>query len=450
MNSIHILSILLVLVGALFMAASIKLSLRTRRKVPSTLQGRWKILTCLMFFFLGGYLTFLVIQIRQLNIPIELITGIVFFGGALFVFLITNLTKRTVSKIRHGEKLLQNAHDQLEIRVEQRTNDLKKAPGDLGKEVLEREKTALALTELNTELEQILNSTPDGIRVIDKNFIMKRVNQPFAKLAGKPAKELIGTLCYEGFKGHACNTPDCPVQRVLNGEKRVDTESEIGALNGGTIPCIITAIPYYNPDGELIGVVEGFRDISDRKKMENKLKEISITDELTGILNRRGFLSMAEKQLILGERLDKTMYLLYADIDNMKWINDTLGHAIGDQALMEAADLLRDTCRKADMIGIGRLGGDEFAILMFSDDITECCDHPVVKRINKNIEERNKKADSRYSLSISIGIVRYDPETYSTVEEFLASGDEAMYICKKERKDLAINAPNCQPNTTLS
>jgi diguanylate cyclase (GGDEF)-like protein/PAS domain S-box-containing protein len=442
MNSIHTLSILLVLIGALFMAASIKLSLKTGKKVPFTLQNRWKILTCLMVFFLGGYLTFLVIQIKQLNIPIELITGIVFFGGALFVFLITNLTKTTVSRIRQGEKLLQDAHDQLETRVEQRTDDLKKALGDLGKEVLERKKTALALDELNTELVQVLNSTADGIRVIDKNFIMRRVNKPFAELAGVPEEKLIGTLCYEGFVGHACHTPDCPVQRILHGAKRVDTESEIGLQHGRSVPCIITAIPYYNPDGELIGVVEGFRDISERKEMENKLKDISVTDELTGILNRRGFLSMAEKQLMLSERLEKTMYLLYADIDNMKWINDTLGHAIGDQALVEAADLLRETCRKADLIGIGRLGGDEFAILMFSDDITECCAHPVVKRIDKNIEERNKTTDSRYSLSISTGIVRYDPEAHSTVEEFLTSGDKAMYICKKERKNLAINIPN--------
>lgn len=442
MNSIHISSILLVLAGFLFMAASIKLSLRTGKKVPASLQNRWKILTCLMFFFLGGYLIFLVVQIRQLNIPIELITGIVFFGGALFVFLITNLTKRTVSKIREGEKLLQKALDQLEIRVEQRTEDLKKALNDLEKEALERGKTALALKEVNAELVQILNSTADGIRVIDKNFIMHRVNRPFAEIAGVPEEKLIGAPCYEGLKGHACHTPDCPVQRVLHGEKRVDLEVEILSQDGRTIPCIVTAIPYFNPDGELIGVVEGFRDISDRKMMENKLKKISVTDELTGILNRRGFLSMAEKQLRLGERLNKAIYLLYADIDNMKWINDTLGHVIGDQALAESADLLNNTCRKTDLIGIGRLGGDEFAILMFSEDVASCCAHPLLERIDKNIAKRNEKSDSQYSLSISIGMVLYDPETHPTIEEFLSSGDEAMYICKKEKQKNLNNNPN--------
>ncbi len=126
MTSIHLSSIVLVFVGACLMAASIKLSLKTGKNVPTSLQSSWRILTYLMFFFLAGYLTFLTVQIKQLDIPIELITGIVFCGGALFVFLITNLTKRTVSKIRKGEKLLQNAHHQLEIRVEERTEDLKR------------------------------------------------------------------------------------------------------------------------------------------------------------------------------------------------------------------------------------------------------------------------------------------------------------------------------------
>ncbi|MBW1792696.1 MAG: GGDEF domain-containing protein, partial [Deltaproteobacteria bacterium] len=176
--------------------------------------------------------------------------------------------------------------------------------------------------------------------------------------------------------------------------------------------------------------------------MENKLKEISITDELTGILNRRGFMSMAEKQLQLGKRIEKPMYLLYADIDNMKWINDNLGHTIGDQALVEATNLLRDTCRQADLIGIGRLGGDEFAILMFSDAVTSCCEHPVLDRIDKNIAARNENNNSHYTLSISTGIVRYDPKDHTSIEEFISKGDEAMYACKKERKNKAANIPN--------
>jgi diguanylate cyclase (GGDEF)-like protein/PAS domain S-box-containing protein len=416
------------------MVPSILLSLKTGKNVPETFQIRWRILTYLMIFFLGGYLSFLVIQLKQLDIAIELITGVVFFGGALFVFLIINLSRNTVMKIREGEQLLRSAKDQLEIRVNERTQDLKKALDDLEIEIAERKKTATSLEEVNVEILQILNTSADGIRVIDKNFTMLRVNHTFAEMAGIPEKELIGRPCHQlGLKGHACDTPDCPVQKILNGAERVDCEVSVEGADGKIIPCLVTAFPYHNPDGELIGVVEGFRDISERKQMEDKLREISITDELTGVLNRRGFLAMAEKQIYLSGRMDKSMYLLYADIDNMKWINDNLGHRVGDEALIESADILKSTFRKADVIGIGRLGGDEFAILMFSD-IGTCCDHPVQARLENNITEKNKEPDRAYNLSISTGIVKYDPENPCSIEEFISLGDEAMYICKKERK----------------
>ena len=434
MDPSHILSIILVLLGACFMVPSIMLSLKTGKNVPVTFQERWKVLTYLMIFFLGGYLTFLVIQLKQLNIAIELITGIVFFGGALFVFLITNLTRNTVLKIREGEQLLRNAKDQLEIRVEERTDDLKKALENLEVEIAERKKTAASLEEVNAEILQILNTSADGIRVIDTNYKVLRVNRTFSEMTGMSEKELLNRPCHQiGLKGHACDTPDCPVQKVLNGAERVDCEVDVEGAEGRMIPCMVTAFPYYTPGGELIGVVEGFRDISERKEMEEKLREISVTDELTGVLNRRGFLEMAEKQIHLSGRMDKSMYLLYADIDNMKWINDNLGHRVGDEALIEAADTLKHTFRKADVIGIGRLGGDEFAILMFSD-LGSCCDHPAQQRLEENITEINKQAGRTYSLSISTGIVKYDHENPCSIEEFISMGDEAMYICKKERK----------------
>ena len=417
------------------MVPAITLSLRTGKDVPITFQYRWKILTYLMIFFLGGYLTFLIIQIKQLNISIDLISGIVFFGGALFVYLIINLTRNTVLKIREGEQLLQKAKDQLEIRVEERTEDLKKAMDNLEIEIAERKKTAASLEEAHAEILQILNSSADGIRVISKDFTVMRVNHTFAEMAGIPEKELLGRPCNQlGLRGHACDTPDCPVQKILDGKKRVDCEVEVEGAGGQIIPCLVTAFPYFNPGGELIGVVEGFRDISERKKMENKLREISITDDLTGVLNRRGFLEMAERQMHLSGRMEKSIYLLYADIDNMKWINDNLGHTVGDKALKEAADILKHTFRKADIIGIGRLGGDAFAILMFSE-LGSCCDHPAQKRLVENLAEKNKEDDRVYTLSISTGIVKYDPEHPCSIEEFISMGDEAMYICKKEQKN---------------
>lgn len=429
----------MVLIGAVFMLASIILNMRTRKNIPEIYQRSWAILIGLMIFFLVGYLTFVVVQIRQLSLPIELITGAVFLGGALFVFLVIKLTQNTIAEISKGEQLLRMNHSVLEIKVEKRTQELRAALDDLKKEVTERVQTGKELEKVNAELSQILNMSADGIRVVDRNFLMQRVNSTLIEMAGVSEEELVGSHCYAWLGGANCHTPKCPVQRVLGGEARIESEAVLTGKDGELIPFIVTAYPYRNAAGEVIGVVEGLRNISERKKMEARLEEMSVTDELTGLLNRRGFFAVAEKQLDLVARVNKSLFLLYADIDNMKWINDNLGHSAGDEALVEAAELLCSTFRKSDIIGIGRLGGDEFAVLMLSDPET-CCDHPVLKRIEENIVEINKRLDREYMLSMSVGIVQYDPEKPCSTEEFISMGDEAMYKCKKERKMVSAKA----------
>ena len=122
MNTSQTLSIILVFVGAGFLLASIYFSLRLLRDVPAAFLAKWRVLIGLMLFFLGGYLVFIVGQFRQIDLPAELVTGVVFFGGALFVLLIINLTENTITTIREGERQLRSARDQLEIGVAERTS----------------------------------------------------------------------------------------------------------------------------------------------------------------------------------------------------------------------------------------------------------------------------------------------------------------------------------------
>jgi diguanylate cyclase (GGDEF)-like protein/PAS domain S-box-containing protein len=436
MNTSHILSIILVFVGAGFLVASIYFSLHLLKDVPAAFLAKWKVLTGLMLFFLCGYLVFIVGQFNQINLPTELVTGVVFFGGALFVFLIINLTENTITTIREGERLLRNAHDQLEVRVAERTEQLQQALGDLEKEMEEHRKASQARENTNAELLQVLNCGAEGIRVVDRNFIIQRVNRTFTRMAGVPEEKLIGMPCHVAFENAVCHTPDCSLEKILRGDRYVENEKALKRKDGKVFPCIVTAFPYYDTKGELIGIVEGFRDISQQKEMENMLKEMSITDELTGLLNRRGFFAVAEKHLLLVDRVEESLYLLYADLDNMKGINDSLGHDIGDQALVETADVLKSTFRKSDVVGIGRLGGDEFAVLMFSS-FEPCGDHPVLDRLEQQIAERNEQPGRRYELAMSVGVVRYDPDKPCSVEQFLAQGDKAMYHCKNEKKNVA-------------
>lgn len=187
-------------------------------------------------------------------------------------------------------------------------------------------------------------------------------------------------------------------------------------------------------------LVETLTDLTERKALEKKLQEISVTDELTGILNRRGFLRLAEKQKMLAERLKCEIHIIYADIDNMKWINDVLGHETGDLAIAEAAQLLSESLRKSDLIGYnfvgsGRLGGDEFAILLTSITPVQG-EHPALERLLHRLARLNEKPDRKYQLAISFGEARSNPEHPSTLDELFAQADQKMYEAKRQLKNI--------------
>ncbi len=139
------------------------------------------------------------------------------------------------------------------------------------RDVTERRRAGDALRLAHAELDQIFNTAADGMRIIDKNFTTLRVNRTFSTLSGTGMHEVVGKKCYEVFRGSTCYTPDCPVTRILNGEERVEYEVEKVRNDGTPIPCIMSATPFRSPDGELIGIVEDFKDITERKQAEEIL-----------------------------------------------------------------------------------------------------------------------------------------------------------------------------------
>ncbi len=128
-----------------------------------------------------------------------------------------------------------------------------------------------AIKLAHAELDQIFNTSADGMRVVDKEFNVLRVNNTFAKLSGIGQDEAVGKKCYEVFRGSECHTPNCPLTRILGGEDRVEIDTEKERNDGIRIPCIVTATPFRGPDGALIGIVENFTDITERKKLEGQL-----------------------------------------------------------------------------------------------------------------------------------------------------------------------------------
>lgn len=163
---------------------------------------------------------------------------------------------------------------------------------------------------------------------------------------------------------------------------------------------------------------------------QEEIRALSLTDELTGLRNRRGFLTLAEPELALARRMQRPMLLFYADLDGLKSINDTLGHTEGDRALRDTAAVLRRTFRDADILA--RLGGDEFAALVFGND--EGSSDAIARRLQTNIEELNRTTDRRYHLAMSVGTVRCEPSSRVPLDELLAQADTEMYRIKQERR----------------
>lgn len=172
------------------------------------------------------------------------------------------------------------------------------------------------------------------------------------------------------------------------------------------------------------------RHIEIRERMEERLREQSIRDGLTGLLNRRGFLALAQQEMKTALLTGKTVGVLYADLDNLKQINDRFSHGEGDRALVETAQLLEECFRVTDIQG--RLGGDEFAIFISGAGRDEL--RIMVDRFHKTVETANTDKRLPFRLSVSVGVEFCEPENPKTIEELLALADADMYEQKRKKK----------------
>jgi diguanylate cyclase (GGDEF)-like protein len=163
---------------------------------------------------------------------------------------------------------------------------------------------------------------------------------------------------------------------------------------------------------------------------QERLRRLSLKDELTGLLNRRGFFALAEQQIAIAKRQSRKMLLIVGDMDNLKQINDTLGHAEGDAAIIEIAAILRESFRQSDIIA--RIGGDEFAILPV-ENMAGNLTAPI-HRLQNKMALHNDRGKNGYCLSLSVGTSIYDPGGNYSISELIKQADDIMYEQKKIKK----------------
>lgn len=186
-------------------------------------------------------------------------------------------------------------------------------------------------------------------------------------------------------------------------------------------------------DGNLL--VRSIRYAIERHRAQMALRSPSLIDDLTNLYNRRGFLNLAEHQLKLARRTKRGLLLIFADLDDLKQINDTFGHKEGDFALIESANILKETFRSSDIIA--RIGGDEFVALAL--ETSEANVEVIYTRLQSNLDVHNIGSNRPYTLSISIGIAYYNPESSHTIDELLTRADKLMYEQKIHKKIKVIN-----------
>src|SRR4030095_7508685 len=182
--------------------------------------------------------------------------------------------------------------------------------------------------------------------------------------------------------------------------------------------------------GQPLHFIFQIEDITERKRAEAAIQTLSLVDELTELYNRRGFMAFSKQHLTSIQRTNKNLMVVYADLDGLKQINDTLGHKEGDRALIKTAEILKATFRSSDVIG--RLGGDEFTVLaaVESEEGVE----RAIARLEDEIGNHNTLSTAPYRLSISVGYAFLAADQKRSVEDLMAQADKDMYENKRKRK----------------
>lgn len=289
-------------------------------------------------------------------------------------------------------------------------------------------------------LRSVLDTMGDGVIVADPDgrpllFNATIRGQLGSDRAGPPETwpSAFGMFLSDGVT--RCPPEQVPLTRALAGE-RVEP-MELWVRMPGMAEArwhSVNASPIHDERGVLLGAVTVGRDVTERKRAEEQLAEraealraASMSDELTGLCNRRGFMMLGEQQLELAERGGRSVMLLFVDCNGMKQINDRLGHELGDQALCDTAAILRASFRSSDVVA--RLGGDEF-VVMAGDASQERVD-AMLARLQVNLEAHNLCGGRAYRLSVATGSVLSDPGRGETLDGLLKRADEAMYACKR-------------------
>ncbi len=211
---------------------------------------------------------------------------------------------------------------------------------------------------------------------------------------------------------------------VLVLPREIDSCSLVNASFRGTVGA------RYAARIEKDSIAQSVQDALRRRAFQTELSRLALSDELTGLYNRRGFLIHGSEYMKRAARLKQHLIVFYADLDNLKQINDQFGHHEGDRALVKIAEVFRKTFRNSDIIS--RFGGDEFAALVV-DDFRNGVD-TITRRLRRNMDDLATN-EHHYNLSLSFGTAQYLFKSRLTLQSLLDKADRSLYKQKRIRHE---------------
>ncbi|HKU72371.1 MAG TPA: diguanylate cyclase, partial [Pyrinomonadaceae bacterium] len=291
----------------------------------------------------------------------------------------------------------------------------------VARDITERKRAAGSLAQQAAAMK----ASMDGMAIIDHLGVCIYLNDAYAKIFGYSDPErLIGASWEMFYFQEELNRLKEQIMPAVWRDGSWRGEAMGLKLSGGTFPLEISIS---SVDGG--GLVQVVRDITERKKLEETLRNSSLKDDLTGLFNRRGLLKQAAPYFDFARRQKENLLLLFIDLDGMKRINDEFGHNEGDNALINTAAILNRSFRSSDIIA--RLGGDEFTVLVTDLNASK---EDAITRLNENLKAYNASETRGFKLAFSIGVATLEPERMTCFEELLEQADQAMYEQKRMKR----------------
>ena len=319
----------------------------------------------------------------------------------------------------------------MSIRISQMQRDEQMYYTLLVADISQRKAAERQLLEAESRYRNLVETAHDLVWSMDQNGHWMYLNNAVTDIYGLVAEDMLGRH-YSEFQASESHERDATAfGQVLAGKELFQYETIHLDANGDHRYISFNARPTFSEDGKVLHVTGTARDITEQKHFEQELTYQAQHDKLTGLYNRNYFQSELERLISRIARSAAECALLYLDLDQFKYVNDTLGHAAGDRLLKECTEMLRKNVREGDLLA--RFGGDEFTVLLYNIDHSHAL--PVAQNI-RAMFEHYKFMDSgkTFNVTCSIGLTMIDSDTH-TADEALARADLACNISKSQGRN---------------